>query len=418
MLDWGVTETVLLVLLAPLLVISALFSGSETALFGLKARHRMDLEHRGGSVDRTVLSLLLKPRQLLITILVGNMAANITWFTIVAVLSGEQPWGFGGAVVVQVLGVLILVLLGEVVPKVVASADTLRAARLMAPPIHAIHVVLLPVRRLVESIAIRPLSRLAGERPHDATLSDNDLDRLLDHSAQLGLVDVQEQRFLAGILGLDRLPVQQVMTPRTRMVSIARDDNPDAIADAFRSSGLTRLPVRGEDVDAILGMLFARDWLQAGSPSDIDGLLRAPAFTPAVAPVDRVLHTLQQDRRKTAIVVDEYGGTAGIVSIRDLVEPLTGTFDDPEAAAPSARPLGPGRWIVDGMLDAATLMALAGRTIPPGTTFADLIEANHPGATEGTQVHLSGVRLTVHHVDDEGGVDTVLVSRMQAGDDE
>ena len=416
MLDWGVTETVLLVLLAPLLVISALFSGSETALFGLGARHRMDLTHSDKSVDRAVLSLLLKPRQLLITVLVGNMAANITWFTIIAVLAGEQPWGLGGAVVVQVLGVLILVLLGEVVPKVVASADTLRAARFIAPPLHAVHVVLLPLRRVVESIAIRPLARLAGDRPDDAALSDNDLDRLLDHSAQLGLVDVQEQRFLAGILGLGRLPVQQVMTPRTRMVSIALDDDTNAIADAFGRSGLTRLPVRGEDIDAIVGMLFARDWLQAGSPSDIDRLLRTPAFTPAVAPVDRVLHTLQQNQRKTAIVVDEYGGTAGIVSIRDLVEPLTGTFDDLEAAAPSARPLGPGRWVVDGMLDAATLMALVGRTIPPGTTFADLITANHPDASEGTQVHLSGVRLTVHHIDDEGGVDTVLVSRMQPGD--
>jgi len=408
---------VLLVLLAPLLVISALFSGSETALFGLGARHRLDLKDRGGKADRVVLSLLLKPRQLLITILVGNMAVNITWFTVVAVLAGKQPWGFPGAVAVQVVGVLTLVLAAEVIPKVVASADTLRAARFVALPLNAVHVVLLPLRRLVETIFIRPLARLAGERPRDATLSDADLDRLLEHSAQSGLVDAQEQRFLAGILGLGRLPVQQVMTPRTRMVSIARTDDVDTIADAFRSSALTRLPVRGADIDAIIGMLFARDWLQADRPSDFESLLRPPAFTPAVAPVDRVLHTLQRARRKTAIVVDEYGGTAGIVSIRDLVEPLTGSFDDPDAAAPTARPLGPGRWIVDGLLDAATLMALVGRTIPPGTTFAELVQAGNPGASEGDEVHLSGVRLTVHHMDDDGDVDTVLVSRLDGGSD-
>jgi putative hemolysin len=403
---------VLLLLLAPLLVVSALFSGSETAMFGLGARHRMDLKARDTATDRAVLFLLAKPRQLLITMLIGNMAANITWFTIVAVLASEQPWGLWGAIAVQCVGVLILVLFGEVVPKVIASADALRAARFIAPPLQGVHTAVLPLRRFVEAVAVRPLARLAGTPSLDATLRDGDLDQLLDHSAQRGVVDLHEQQFLTGILGLSRMSAQHVMTPRTRMVSITHTDNAATIAETFRSSGLTRLPVRGEDIDEVVGMLFAREWLQAGQPTDIASLLHAPAFTPAVAPVDRVLHTLRDAHRKIAIVVDEYGGTAGIVSIRDLVEPLTGTFDDALAAPPTARPLGPGRWVVDGLLDAGTLMALVGRPIRPGTTFADLIATKHPVAVEGDQMHFGGVRLTVHHVDEDGLVDTVLVSRL------
>ncbi|MCH2137882.1 MAG: CNNM domain-containing protein [Phycisphaerales bacterium] len=331
---WGVTETLLLVLLAPLLLVSALFSGSETSLFGLGTRQRLDLERRNALADRTALSLLKHPRQLLITILVGNMAANVCWFTIVAVLAGSQPWGLGGAAAVQVAGVLVIVLAGEVIPKVMASADPVRTARRIAMPLRAVHLVLLPVRTTIERWAVRPLSRLAGNRPDAATVSEDDLDALLDQSTAAGVVDRWEHVHLEGVLQLGRLPVKKVMTPRTRMTMLGSDDTSDEIADAFRSSGLSRLPVHDGDPDTIIGQLPARAWLHAGRPADITALLLPPVFVPSVAATERVLETLRESGRKTAIVVDEYGGTAGVVSMRDLVEPLTGSFD-PARLAPA-----------------------------------------------------------------------------------
>ncbi|MCH2135945.1 MAG: hemolysin family protein [Phycisphaerales bacterium] len=405
----------LLVLLAPLLAISALFSGSETALFGLNSRHRMALKDRDRRSDRAVGSMLRAPRQLLITIMVGNMAANISWFTIIAVLATQQPWGAPGAALVQLGGVLGLVMAGEVIPKVIASADPLRAARFVGRPLNGVHLALLPLRRVVEAGAIGPLSRLAGVRRPEDDVTSADLDGLLKHSAQAGLVDDHEQRFLTGILELGRRPAKQVMTPRTRMVSIAPDDDEETIARAFTSSGLTRLPVRGDDMDDIRGMLFARQWLAAGRPTKIDDLLHEPAFTPAVAPIERVLQTLQREGRKTAIVVDEYGGTAGIISIRDLVEPLTGEFDDPDAAAPSARPIGPGRWIVDGGYAAAGLLALIGRSSTGALTVAELIRSEVDNVSEGAIVRLGRLLLEVHHIDESGVIETVLLTMQDRG---
>ena len=323
-----------LIALAPLLVISALFSGSETALFGLRARQRLDMERRGGAGDRAALKLLEHPRQLLITILVGNMAANIAWFTIVAVLVSAQPWDVWGAVAVQAAGILIIVLAGEVMPKAAAASDTAAAARRIALPLQAVHLMLLPVRQFVERFVVNPTARLVGDGPGDAndTLTDDDLDRLLAHSADAGVVDAVEERHLAGVLALGRLGVRRVMTPRTRLTALDIDDDAAAITDAFLASGLSRLPVRAGDLDHIVGILHARDWLQSDRPDKLGPLLREPVFVPAVAPVERVLDTLQQQGRKMAVVVDEFGGTAGIVSMRDLVEPLTGTFDDDRLA--------------------------------------------------------------------------------------
>ena len=413
---WGVTETVLLLLLAPLLVISALFSGSETALFGLQARDRHLLSQRGGRGDRAALSLLAQPRQLLITILLGNMVANVGWFTIVAVLAGEQPWGLAGAIVVQVLGVLCIVLLGEVVPKVLASAAPAAAARRLSVGLKWLHVVLAPVRQSMERFVVRPLSRLAGHRPEAAQLSGADLASLLNHQAQAGVVDVSERQQLEGILSLSQRPVRSVMTPRTRMVSISLDDTPNVIATAFRDSALMRLPVCGEDTDEIKGMLHARDWMRAGQPGDFAGLCNEVAFVPSVAAVDRVMATLRDQGRKTAIVVDEFGGTAGIVSMRDLVEPLTGTFDDPDAAQPQVRPLGPDRWMVDGAHQASALLGLLDRHDQSNPTFADLVRRTHAAPKEGDEVVLGNVRVQVHHVDDDGSIETLLVSRLGVRD--
>lgn len=332
---WGGTETLLLVLLAPLLLASALFSGSETALFSLGTRQRLDLERRNRGTDRAALRLLRQPRQLLITILVGNMATNVLWFTIVAVLSGEQPWGWPGVIAVQVLGLLVIVLAGEVVPKVIAAADPVRSARRIALPLQSVHLAILPLRGAIERFAVRPLARLAGDRPGTAIVTDADLGALLDHSAMEGVFDAHEQAHLEGILLLGRLPVRSVMTPRTRMTAVETGDAPADIAEAFRSSGLSRLPVHDGDLDSVKGHLFARTWLHAGRPVDLEPLLRTPIFVPAVATVDRVLETLRSEGRKTAVVVDEYGGTAGIVSMRDLVEPLTGSFDDDRLAGRS-----------------------------------------------------------------------------------
>jgi putative hemolysin len=395
-----------------LLAGSAFFSGTETALFGLSGKQRLDLATTKGE-QSPALVLLRNPRMLLITLLLGNMVVNVLYFVIGSVLMRHQPWGGGGAAAIWIGSLLGLVLFGEIAPKMLASSRPIAISGLVGRPILAIHTALLPLRTILDRFVVRPLSRLAV--PHQAAtpLSLQELDALIDVSASDGLVDSHEQRLLADVLSLGHISVRRAMTPRTRMVSIPIEAPPEDVHSLIHENGLMRLPVHGRDVDDILGMLHVKDWLR--SRGDIRALLRPPTYLPEVTTVDLALQTLRTAKQQTAIVVDEFGGTAGVVSLHDLIEPLVGDIaDDATERPPEARPLGPGRWIVPGDFPADRLMrALLGRgsqASPAGTVGGLITRRLARAANSGDVVTIANVTLEVHHADEAGTIETVVVS--------
>ncbi len=409
---WTALDTALAIAMPCLLAGSAFFSGSETALFGLSAKQRMDLAANHG--DRTsALVLLRSPRMLLITLLLGNMVVNVLYFVIASVLMQHQSWGGGGAAVIWLGSLLALVLFGEIAPKILASSRPLSISRIVGGPVLAFHTLILPLRSLLDRFVIRPLSRLAVPHQLVTPLSLAELDALIDASATDGLVDPQEQRLLADVLSLGRTSVHRVMTPRTRMTSIPIDASRDAVQTIIHETGLMRLPVHGSDVDDILGMLHVKDWLR--SPGDLRSMLRTPIYIPEVTTVDLALHSLRATGQQTAIAVDEFGGTAGIVSLHDLIEPIVGDIaDDAADQPPEARPLGPGRWIVPGDFPADRLMrALLGQAKPittAGTVGGLITRRLGRAAATGDVVNIANVTLEVHHTDDAGTIETAIVS--------
>ena len=412
-----VTWTALAIAMPCLLAGSAFFSGAETALFGMSAKQRLDLAARKGERSAALL-LLSDPRMLLITLLLGNMVVNVLYFVIASVLMRHQPWGGLGTAAIWIGSLLGLVLLGEIAPKMLASSRPLSISRLVGGPILAVHTALLPLRTLLDRFVVRPLSRLAV--PHQAAtpLSLQELDALIDASASDGLVDPQEQRLLADVLSLGRTPVRRAMTPRTRMVSIPIDATPDEVQSLIHENGLMRLPVHGRDVDDILGMLHVKDWLR--SRGDIRGLLREATYIPEFTTVDLALRSLHAAGQQTAIVVDEFGGTAGIVSLHDLIEPLVGEIaDDAAERPPEARPLGPGRWIIPGDFPAdrlsRALLGQDGQTSPTGTVGGLMTRRLARAARSGDVVAIANVTLKVHHADEAGTIETIVVSIEEPG---
>jgi CBS domain containing-hemolysin-like protein len=408
---WTALHTGLAVALPCLLAGSAFFSGSETALFGLSARDRIDLASAAG--DRcAALQLLRAPRSILITLLLGNMVTNVLYFALVSVLAWHQPWGAIGAAAIPIAALLAIVLFAEVAPKMVASARTVGASRLVGPPLLAVHRLLLPISTVLDLLLIQPLSRLATPPQPVEQLSLGELDELIAASGSEGLVDAAEQRLLADVIALDHTPVSDVMTPRTRMVGIQLDATEDDIRATIQAHGYMRIPVYRRDLDDIAGFLHVKDWLRASGP--IEPLLRTGTYIPEVTTVGRALEVLRQSKRQTAVVVDEFGGTAGVVSLHDLIEPLIGDIaDDASRPAAKARPLGPGRWIVPGDFPADRLLgAIAGPEVDTGRarTVGGLVTSRIGRIPEaGDQVIIGNITIEVHHAT-AGAVETAIVS--------
>ncbi|MCH2142614.1 MAG: hemolysin family protein [Phycisphaerales bacterium] len=406
---WTALDIGLAISLPALLAGSAFFSSAETALFGMNAAQRAQLARSGHTA---ALSLLRQPRMLLITLLMGNMLINTLYFVISSVLLMRQPWGGWGAALLPLGLLLILVLFGEIAPKMTAASRPVTLSKWIGPPLHAGHLAIGPLRRILDRLIIQPLASLTVSQPPNP-LSIEELGALLELSGADGLVDSHEQALLADVLALGNTTVRDVMTPRTRMSTLATDSTAADVDGLFKSHRLMRVPVHGRNRDDIVGILHAKDW--ARSPGPLTDLARPVLHIPEDARVDLALRTMRQERRQTAIVVDEFGGTAGVVDLQDLIEPIVGEISESTSQSiGQARPMGPGRWIVDGDFPARSLLSVMrgnNRQAVHASSMAGLVlQSLGRPAKVGDHASVGNVDLQVHHVDDAGRIETIIVS--------
>ena len=412
-------DIILLTAMIPLLVVSAFFSASETVFFGLGADDRAGIRKRGGVVARSVEGLLKQPRQLLITILLGNMTINTLYMTISAVLLLRYESESLAGLVFGAGSLLVLVIVGEVLPKLGGQSHRIASGALLGPPLFAVHRVVAPLRIILGRFVITPLARLVGNDP--AThLEPEELEALLDVSAAEGAIDHGEENLLREVLKFKQLTVRDVMTPRVHLRFIELEDDSNAIRAEIQDSGLARLPVVGDSMDDVRGILSSRSFLMTspppGSPEELEAVLSPVAFVPEQASVEQLLRQFREDARTIAMVVDEYGGTAGIVTIEDVAEELVGEIaghgdslpEDPER-------LSEGRWRVSGLMHLHDWRDTFGADFEDrrvstvgGLFFAKLGRLARPGDV----VHLGNVRLVAERVD-AGRVETAVVDLFE-----
>ncbi len=405
-----------------LLILSGFFSGSETALFAMTETERMHLKTRTGKgaglVSAAVESLLREPRMLLITVLLGNMIVNVSYFVISSVLLLRISPGPLSATLLAVGTLLGVILLGEVLPKMAANAHREGFASVIAPPLLAIHNVIAPLRILLDRLVVAPLARLtapsSGAPPQ---LNQEELAALLELSSRRGDIDPEEQRILREVVNMSRLRVRDVMTPRVRMAAVPlRADRKEAttIVQASRRSAL---PVYERNLDTIVGTLDARSFLlgsdhqakqahkkQRGrSKSELRPYIHKPHFVPHLVSLDQLLEHFRKTRVRSAIVVDEFGGTAGIVTIEDVVERLVGAFDESESREILApRLIGLNEWEVDGNMSVHDWADAFGQRVvsPQVATLGGLIIDRLGRAPDvGDRVGVQNIELEVLEVD-------------------
>ncbi len=321
-----------LVVIVVLLFISACMSASEVALFSLSPTQLRDLKERGGASGKRVLHLLARPRRLLATILVLNNFAlvGITVLSTI-VMTGFFDFAHMPDYVVFIIQVgaitFIMLLLGEVIPKVYATSHAMSVAQLMSGPLITLRLLATPINEAL----IRSTSFI--EKRYRKRGTQNIGVDALGHALELtkdATTTVEEQRILRGIIKFGAIETRQVMRPRTELVAFNQDLTFAELLSAIIESGFSRVPVYENTMDKVVGVLHIKDVLPHIDTPAFNwlSLLRDPYFIPENKKLDDLLKEFQSKKVHLAVVVDEYGGTSGIITLEDVIEEIVGDITD------------------------------------------------------------------------------------------
>src|SRR5699024_1495273 len=315
------------------LLFSALFSGSEVAFFSLNSESELSADN---DRDQLIMRMLDRPRRLLATILIGNTFANIVTSVLAAVVTGSlagylgfsQFWIYFWEIIVLTFTILIL---SEITPKIIAINEPLTNARRISRFIYAMYVILKPISSIIANSTLSLEERLP--KPNSKMTSE-DIMTMAEVSEEEGSIKSDEREIIENVIEFGNISVREIMTSRVNIVAISATDSLDEVLSLIRSKGISRMPIYENDLDNILGIIHAKDVLPYIN-SDIERttinwrtIARKALFIPATKKLDDLLRDFQQERTHIAIVVDEYGGTEGLITLDDILEEIVGDIVD------------------------------------------------------------------------------------------
>jgi putative hemolysin len=424
-----------LVVIALLIVANGVFAATEIALVTVRRSRIRQLIEEGDRRAQRLARLVEHPGRFLATIqlgitFVGFLAAAVAGASIAGTLADAirvvGPLA-GSADVVALLLVtlgvtLVTIVFGELVPKTLGLAHAEPYALILARPVDIIGKLLAPLVWLLTSMT-HSISRLLGvQGAADEAITAEELRILVERGGEQGTIEAEEEQMIGGILELGERRVHEVMVARVDIAALAVEASLGEIVETIVSEGHSRIPVYEGSIDNIVGLLYAKDLLPYlignDRPPAIRGLLRTPLFVPESMLVDDLLRSLQRRRVHIAIVLDEHGGTAGLVSIEDLIEEIVGEIQDEyDEEEPMIVPLGEDDARVDGRTDVDDLLEhfdtrLQGDDQEEFDTVGGLVYHYIGGVPKvGDSVDVDGLRITVEATDGRR-VRTVRVTRV------
>ena len=331
-------ETLYLVLLVICLLLSAFFSSSETAFISLqrfRVEHLVETKVRDA---RRVAKMMKRPERFLSTILLGNNFVNTAAAALATILA-ISVWGERQGMLVATIGVtIILLIFCETTPKTIATRHAERLTFLFVRPIEVIGWLFTPFVVVLSWIA-SGFTRMVGGTPVQRSLiSDEEIRTMISVGYKEGTVEETEAKLLHNVFDFGDRPVLEVMVPRPEVISIEQGSKIADFLALYAESPLSRFPVYKENMDNVVGILSVKDVLMALAKNTIDDqgviddLIRPAYFTPVTKRINELFAEMRDKNYRMAVVVDEYGGTAGIVSISRLVEEIVGPVGDELAA--------------------------------------------------------------------------------------
>lgn len=311
---------------------SAFFSASETALMSLSKIRMRHMQEEGVKNADLVASLIESPNKLLNAILVGNNVVNIAATSISTALLTRKFGANGVAAATAIMTVAILIF-GEITPKSVAANNSEKIALIVSVPIRIIITVLSPIVWIFSMIT-KVIFRLIGikQDEKDVFITEEELKTMVNVSHEEGVLEMEEREIINNVFEFGDMQAKDAMIQRMDMVTVEVDDTYEDIIEVFKEEKLSRLPVYEDSVDDIIGIINIKDIVFISDEEkenfDIKQYMREPFFTYEFKKITQLLEDMKKAKTQIAIVLDEYGGTSGLLTVEDLVEEIVGDIED------------------------------------------------------------------------------------------
>ena len=331
-IDWSLNLLILFILI----IVSAFFSGSEVALFSINKRATNDIPNN--LIKRYLTYLIEHPRRLLVTVLLGNTIANVA-ASVVAVnlalnVAKEFSISKNAALTVQIVVLtIIVVIFADLTPKVLASKKPVSFARFVTFPMYWISAILYPISEVLTEIIRISVSKLKLEN-RKVVISSEEIHDLTEIGKERGALEEEEHGIIQSIVEFSKVTVQEIMTARVDIIALQADMKFEEVLEILRDSGYSRLPLYNENIDEITGIVYAKDLLpylkkeELKENLSLNSLSRKVIFAPTTKKINELFYEFQKEKVHIAIAVDEYGGTAGLVTLEDIIEEVLGEIRD------------------------------------------------------------------------------------------
>lgn len=352
-----------IVILVVLILLSGFFSASETALTSFKTTDLEDIEKSNKKTAHLLKKWLKSPNEILTGMLLGNNIVNILGSSIATALAinimGNSPRSL--AIVTAVMTVLILIF-GEITPKIMAKNNSKRFSKLVIGPIYYFGILMKPIVKILMWTSIL-IGRILGVevKTENIMFTEEDLISFVNVGEAEGIIEEEEKEMIHSIVGLGETNAKEIMTPRTSMFAVEGNKTLDNIWEEMIEAGFSRIPVYEETIDNIIGVLYTKDVLnylkEHSTDTQVKELVREAYYVPETKSIIEILQEFKSKKVHIALVLDEYGGIGGVLTIEDLLEEIVGEirdeFDNEEEE--SIKEIDDNRYEVDAMLDIETI---------------------------------------------------------------
>jgi len=367
-----------IVLFFVLILFSAFFSGSEAAFFSLsKERLKENLTKRSIRVT----NILKKPKHLLGTILVGNTIVTVAAVSVIVLLTLDLCEYFQltrkTAILTEVVIVsFVLLLFSELIPKIIAVKNPNKFAETVSLPMSFFNLILFPVNRLFSRFPTL-FSGIIATRVKKNFLSKEEFKTLIEFSEERGTLEEDEKEMIRSIFEFSKTTVREIMVPRIDMVCVEKGTPLEKLIGLIHQKGHTRIPLYDEKVDNILGIIHAKGLLpfinNKKGKADLVSLARPALFVPESKRLDELLNEIQAEKQHMAIVVDGYGGTAGLITLEDIIEEIVGEIQDEyDKEKPLVKKIDETHYLIDAKIDTDELNEELDLDLPQNQSYESL----------------------------------------------
>ena len=352
----------LIIALVFLVACSAFFSASETAFSSLNQIRLKSRAEDGDASAARVLAMAEKYDKLLSTILVGNNIVNIAAASIGTILFTRALGAERGATMSTIVLTIVVLIFGEVTPKSLAKEMPETVATAVSPMLNLLMVLFTPLTWLFSQ-----WKRLLGHFVHSTeedTITEGELMTMVSEAENDGELTDRESELIRSAIEFDDVEVEEILTPRVDVVAVEDNTSLDEVAQTFAESGYSRLPVYHDTIDNIIGVVHEKDFYLARlkKETSLEELVKPTLYTTGSTQISQLLRTLREQHHHLAVVVDEYGGTEGIITLEDILEELVGEiWDEHDEATEDFHKQSDGSWIVLGSASVGDLFVALSR---------------------------------------------------------